>query len=143
MNQIDTTVIYEEYENNYYEGFVKQDDKLARHNYTNPNKIYSVYRFYGNGNFNEFHLDRDDSILTKQFFDPSYAGWRGILYKKKGEILGDMFTQVGQLSSQLGISTSEFTFKGDTLFVERKNLNKYVFIKRKINKELLDFNANW
>jgi hypothetical protein len=143
MTQIDTTVIYEEYNTNYYEGLEKQPNVLARHNYKNPNTTYGVYRFYGNGCYNLFHLDRNKPELTKEMFDPTYTGWRGVLYKKKNQLLGDIFTQVGQMRWQLGKQTDIFTFKGDTLFVEVKNAHKTIYIKRYIDSKLLDHNADW
>jgi hypothetical protein len=143
LAQIDTTVIYEEYNTNFYEGFEKQPNALARHNYKNPNTTYGVYRFYGNGCYNLFHLNRNKPELTKEMFDPKYTGWRGVLYKKKNKILGDIFTQVGQMGWQLGKQTDIFTFNGDTLVVELKNVHKYIYIKRHIDSKLLDFNADW
>lgn len=143
LTQIDTTVIYEEYNTRYYEGFEKQPNVLARHNYKNPNTTYGVYRFYGNGCFNLFHLDRNTPKLTKEMFDPTYSGWRGVLYNKKGKILGDKFTQVGQMSWQLGKQTEIFTFNGDTLIVELKNVHKYIYVKRHIDTKLLKHNAKW
>ena len=143
LTQIDTTAIYEEYDDTYYEGMVKQEKVLARHNYNNPNTTYGVYRFYGNGCYNLFHLDRNKPELTIEMFDPTYTGWRGVLYKKKSEILGDKFTQIGQMSWELGKQTQEFTFNGDTLIVELKSVHKYIYIKRHIDKRLLDHNADW
>lgn len=143
LEQIDTTVIYEEYNTNYFEGFEKQPNVLARNNFKNPNSMYGVYRFYGNGCFNLFHLDRNKSELTKEMFDPTYTGWRGVLYKKKNKVVGDIFTQVGQMSWQLGKQTNLFTFKGDTLIVELKNVAKYIYVKRRIDTKLLEHNANW
>lgn len=140
---IDTTVIYEEYNTNYYVGFEKQPNILARLNYKNPNTTYGVYRFYGNGCYNLFHLDRNKTELTKEMFDPTYTGWRGVLYRKKTQVLGDIFTQVGQMGWQLGKQTDIFTFNGDTLVVELKNVHKYIYIKRHIDNKLLDHNADW
>jgi hypothetical protein len=141
--QIDTTVIYEEYNTNYYVGFEKQPNVLARHNYKNPNSIYGVYRFYGNGCYNLFHLNRNNPELTKEMFDPINSGWRGILYKKKNHFFGDIYTQIGQMEWQLGKQTNLFTFKGDTLVVELNNVHKYIYIKRHIDLKLLEHNADW
>jgi hypothetical protein len=143
LSQIDTTAIYEEYNDNYYEGLVKQGNVLARHNYKNPKTIYGVYRFYGNGCYSLFHLDRDKPELTSEMFDPTYTGWRGVLYTKKNKIMGDLFTQIGQMSWALGKQTNEFTIIGDTLIVELKNVHKYIYIKRHIDKKLLENNADW
>ena len=126
LAQIDTTVIYEEYNTDYYEGVEKHPDVLARYNYKNPNSTYGVYKFYGNGCYNLFHLDRNKPELTKEMFDPTYTGWRGVLYKKKNKVVGDIFTQVGQMSWQLGKQSNQFTFNGDTLIVELKNVNNLI-----------------
>lgn len=122
---------------------VKQENVLVRHNYKNRNAYYDVYKFYGNGCYNIFTLSRNESELTKQMFDPTYTGWRGVLYKKKDKILGDLITQVGGMSWDIGKQTQEFSIKGDTLFAEVKNRYKYVYIKRQIDLELLKHNADW
>lgn len=140
---IDTTVIYEAYNTNYYEGLEKQPNILERNNYKNPNTFYGVYRFYGNGCFNLFHLNRNKPELTNEMFDPNYTGWRGVLYSSNNQIWGDIFTQTGGMSWQLGKQTDLFTFNGDTLIVELKNVHKYYYIKRHIDTKLLDHNANW
>lgn len=98
MFRIDTNVIYEELATNYYIGMEKQPEILARNNYSDVNKFYDVYRFYGNGCFSMFHLNRDDSTLNARMFDPDYTGWRGVLYTRNEKIQGDLFTQVGELS---------------------------------------------
>jgi hypothetical protein len=94
LTQIDTTAVYEEYQDKFYIGSVKQENVLARHNYKNYDNWYGVYRFYGNGCYNYFSLDRDKPELTKEMFDQTYTGWRGVIYKKNGKIMGDMFTQI-------------------------------------------------
>src|SRR5215204_6090125 len=80
LNQIDTGVIYEEYNTSYYVGD-KPVNVLSRLNYQDPNAIYAACRFYGNGCFNLFHLDREKQELAREMFDPVYTGWRGILYE--------------------------------------------------------------
>ena len=143
LSSIDTNAIYEELQTNQYNGFEKQENILARHNYQNSNTVYGVYKFYGNGNFNLFSLDRTKPELTAEMFDPALTGWRGVLYTKKNKILGDIFTQTGQMNWQSGIQTYEFSVVGDTLFVEFKNLHKYTYVKRKIATSILNHNANW
>ena len=143
FSQIDTTVIYEQYDDNYYEGFVKQENTLARFNYKNLNTIYAVYRFYGNGNYSLFHLDRNNATLTGEMFNPDFTGWRGVLYVREHKILGDLVTQVGQMSWEIGIEKQEFTVKGDTLFIERKHTQRLVYVKRQVNPELLQQHADW
>ena len=39
--------------------------------------------------------------------------------------------------------TDIFTFNGDTLVVELKNVHKYIYIKRHIDTKLFDHNADW
>ncbi|WP_333600369.1 hypothetical protein [Flavobacterium sp.] len=143
LEQIDTTAIYEQYDTNFYIGYEKQPNILARKNSQNNNHWYDVYRFYKNGNFSLFHLDRLEPELSQNMFNPNYTGWRGVLYKRKNKVLGDMFTQVGQMSWELGIRTTEFKFSGDTLFLEKKNEFRYIYIKRKIDPKLLKHNAEW
>lgn len=140
---IDTNAIYEEFQTNQYNGFEKQQNILARHNYQNSNTVYGVYKFYSNGNINLFYIDRTKPELTAQTFDPALTGWRGVLYTKKNKILGDIFTQTGQMNWQAGIQTYEFSVVGDTLFVELKNLHKYSYVKRKIDPTILNHNTNW
>ncbi len=144
LTQIDTTAIYEKYNDNYYDGMVKQPGGLARHNYKNINTSYGVYRFYGNGCYSSFHLDRTDKPeLTKEMFDPTYTGWRGVLYNKKNKLLGDLFTQIAQAPWRLGKLTEEFTFKGDTLIVQFNKRRRSVYIKRHIDPKLLEHIATW
>jgi hypothetical protein len=148
MNQVDTNAIYEEFQNSYYKGFEKQPPILARLNLENPDRIYGVYRFYKNGCFSLFYLDRNEDNLTSEMFDPTISGWRGILYKKNEYLKGDMITQTGELSSMIGKSTCHFLFNGDTLFVTREESSnpKYatkIYIKRKISTNLLRHNADW
>lgn len=133
LTQFDTSAIYEEL----YLGI------LARNNYNDANNIYGVYRFYGNGNYSLFHLNRDDKILTQEMFDPTYTGWRGVLYKKENKILGDLITQTGQMSWAIGKQTQQFTISGDTLIVEVKNLHKNIYVKRPVYNYLLNHDANW
>lgn len=143
MAAIDTMAIYEAYNTNYYEGLVKQPDTLERLNNSNPNSIYGVFRFYGNGCYSLFHLDRKNPKLTKEQFDPKHCGWRGVLYSKNNHLYGDHFTQVGQMTWQLGKQTSTFTFHGDTLIVFTNKQHKQLYIKRSIDKGLLDHKAEW
>jgi len=142
LNQIDTTVIYEEYNTTYYIGD-NPVNVLARDNYQNPDTYYMVYRFYGNGCFNLFHLNRENSVLTKELFDPGYTGWRGVLYSENGQIKGDLITQISA-GGIIGKLTETFEFNGDTLIVTSKTPTwKYIFLKRNISTDLLKFTAGW
>ena len=129
LSQIDTAVLYEEYNTSFY-----VDDKrvkeLSRLNDQNPGTTYAAYRFYGNGCFNLFHLDREKQILTKEMFDPNFTGWRGVLYRQDGKIKGDLLTQVSGMGA-IGVVTETFQFKGDTVFVHAKNRWGLYFYKKK------------
>src|SRR5688572_11090897 len=136
LNGVDTLAIYEEYNTTFYIGD-KPVNVLARHNIENPNHHYSVYRFYGNGNFNKFYLDRNNETMNNEMFNPEYNGTRGVLYKKNGEIKGDMFAQINGAGG-MGVLTATFKFKDDTLFYFPEiSKRKYIFIKRNIDKRLL------
>ena len=65
LKNIDTLVIYEEYNTTYYSGD-KPVNALARENYENVNTIYGVYKFYGSRNFNLFMLDREKPLLESK-----------------------------------------------------------------------------
>ncbi|WP_431164496.1 hypothetical protein [Tenacibaculum halocynthiae] len=143
LKNIDTTVIYEEFNTVSYFGLEATNVNIvARKNYRDPYTNYEVYRFYKNGLFNLFILNRNDSILQKEMFDPLYTGWRGVLYKEKEELKGDLITQVSGTGT-IGKITINFQFKGDTLFVSRKNKWNDIYIKRKIPTELLNHKAEW
>lgn len=126
LTQIDTNVIYEEYA-------IK---------YTGSEIFYGAYRFYGNGCYSLFHLNRNKPELTKEMFDPTYTGWRGVLYRKNGKITGDLITQIGQMPWEIGKQKQEISVNGDTLFVQDK-YHRWVYIKRQINTELLHQIAEW
>jgi len=143
IKYIDTTVIYEKFNTVSYFGLEPTNVNIvARKNYRDHQTHYGVYRFYKNGLFNYFTLNRNDSILQKEMFDPLYTGWRGVLYKEKGVLKGDLITQISGMGA-IGKITEIFKFKGDTLFVSRKNISNYIYIKRKIPAELLNHKAEW
>ncbi|CAM3936613.1 MULTISPECIES: hypothetical protein [Flavobacterium] len=143
LKKVDTLAVYEEYNTTYYSGD-KPVNALARENYENVNTIYGVYKFYGNGNFNLFMLNREKPLLESKMFDPEYTGWRGILYSENNVIKGDLITQITGMG-EIGIIKQTFEFYGDTLIVNKKG-NKFgneIYIKRKIPIELLKNNAKW
>lgn len=143
LTQLDTTVIYEEYNTNNYEGLNKLPDILERFNYRNSNDIYLVYRFYGNGCYNLFYLYKNKPELTKEMFDPLIRGSRGVIYSKKSKTKGDLITQVSGIGTYEKL-TELFEIKGDTLVVLTKSSNiKKVYVKRIIPAELLKFTADW
>ncbi|PQJ69675.1 hypothetical protein [Polaribacter butkevichii] len=143
LKDIDTQIIYEEYNTTFYSGD-KPINVLARKNYENPHTSYEVYKFYENGNFNLFILNRENSELKSNMFDPEFTGWRGVLYSKNGEIKGDLITQVSGMGN-VGIIKQTFEFRGDSLLINRKgnSFGKRIYIKRKIPIELLKNNAEW
>ncbi|KUJ61004.1 hypothetical protein AR687_14855 [Flavobacteriaceae bacterium CRH] len=143
LKKIDTLVIYEEYNSTTYPE-IAYANVLARENYKNTDTFYGVYKFYGNGNFNLFFLDRKKSLFENNTFDPEYTGWRGVLYFQDNVIKGDLITQVTGMG-EIGIIKQTFEFYGDTLIVKReksKSANE-IYIKRKIPIELLKNKANW
>ena len=143
LEKIDTLAIYEEYNTAYYSGD-RPVNKLSRENYENVQTYYGAYKFYGNGNFNLFILDRKEPFLQSKMFDPEYTGWRGILYYENSVIKGDLVTQVSGMG-QIGIIEQTFQIYGDTLIVNKKG-NKFgneIYIKRKIPVELLKSTAKW
>ena len=125
LDQIDTTVIYEQYNTGFYIGG-KPVNVLSRLNHQDPNSLYAVYRFYGNGLFNLFHLDRQKQMLTKEMFDPSYTGWRGVLYKKENKIKGDLVTQVSGMGT-IGIITETFNLRV-TLFLSMQKIGGTILL---------------
>lgn len=134
LGSIDTLTIFEEY--NTFEKI------LERYNYKQARSHYGAYRFYGNGCFNYFILDRKDTILSTKMFDPNYSGWRGIYYKNKNKIKGDLSNQISGMG-EIGKLTMSFEFKGDTLFVSAKNRDREVYIKRYLPISVLNRQANW
>ncbi|MFY9242118.1 MAG: hypothetical protein WAO74_03740 [Polaribacter sp.] len=143
LRDIETQIIYEEYNKTFYKGN-KPINVLARKNYENPYSYYQVYKFYDNGNFNLFILNRKEPELKSNMFDPEFTGWRGVLYSENNKIKGDLITQISGTGT-IGVIKQTFEFKGDTLFIDRKgnSFEKRVYIKRKVPIELLKNNAEW
>lgn len=143
LKKIDTLVIYEEYNSTHYSG-AASISVLARENYQNVDTYYGVYKFYDNGNFNLFFLNRERPLLENNMFDPEYTGWRGVLYFEDNVIKGDLITQVTGMG-EIGIVKQIFEFYGDTLIVkeEKSKSENEIYIKRKIPIELLKNKANW
>lgn len=143
LKDINTEIIYEEYNTTFYKGN-KPVSVLARKNNENPHTSYGVYKFYKNGNFNLFVLDRNNPELKSNMFDPEFTGWRGVLYSKNNEIKGDLITQVSGMGD-IGIIKQTFEFRGDTLLIKEKgkSFRKRIYIKRKIPIDLLKNNAEW
>jgi len=131
---IDTNVVYEEFDLNY---------KLLRRLDNHPeNSYYGAYKFYPNGYFNYFIIDRDAS-LNENSFNPQYAGYRGVYYLKNVDIGYDLFSTVNQ-SGWLGKLTGVFFFRGDTLLVHGyQTKDTSIYIKRKLPGQLMNFNVDW
>lgn len=144
LTQIDTLVIYEEFKTIYWEGTEAISVNIvARKNVRDLYSRFSNYRFYNNGCFNVFILDRQDSILKKRMFNPKYNGLRGVYYKEGDKIKGDYIGKVAD-SGMKGVIKKEFKFKGDTLFViDKKEGWNRIYLKRNIPTELLNHNAGW
>jgi hypothetical protein len=131
---IDTTVIYE-----------RLDDErslLLRMDTGPETRFYGVYRFYSNGCFNYFTIDRNQS-LDSNSFNPEYRGYRGVYFKEDDRIRSDLFAGSNELG-WIGKLPGTLTFKGDTLIVyEKLSMLTEVYIKRKLPQGYLDYNANW
>ena len=145
LDMVDTSVVYESFtEKNYY-GINDSEtvNIVDRLNFKDSRVIYSCYKFYDNGKMNLFILNRNDSVLTQKTFDPNYNGYRGIYYRNKNKILGDLITRVTGYG-RIGKSRTEFEFVGDTLFVYSEPYkHKSIYLKRKIQTELLEHKAEW
>lgn len=133
---IDTSCIYEQF--NIDHNILSRLDKHVETN------IYSVLRFYGNGCFNQFYLNRQrNQLLIKNNFNPSYSGYRGYYNKKDNEIRFDMFAPITQ-TKEIGKLSGIINVQGDTIYlITDKYREAEIFIKRKISGELLDFKADW
>jgi hypothetical protein len=143
---IDTTVIYEAYNTLYNENGIPVYKKLARltTKIENPDNYYHVYRFYNNGCYNLFILDREkDASLGKNDFNPDYAGNRGIYFKEDSVFIGNIVVQKNGIGER-GIRKELFYFSGDTLFRTIKN-SPYtqIFIKRNVPSDYLKWKATW
>lgn len=125
---IDTDAVYEEYSDNY--SLIKKYDNYI-----------SFLRFYSNGCFSIFYSDKNR--IEKSMFDPKKSGYRGYYNRINNEIRFDKFGEINQMR-EYGKLSGIINVKGDTLYVyTKKNNESQIFIKRKVAKELLDFNADW
>lgn len=134
---IDTNCIYEKWDSNY-----KILARLDHHQETN---IYGVLKFYSNGRFNEFYLNRErNQLLKKENFDPAYSGYRGYYNKKEDQIQFELFAPVTQ-EREIGKLSGILNIQGDTIYMVTNNYREKleIFIKRKIPNELLGFKAEW
>ena len=146
LNQIDTTVVYEEFTKYIYKGLekikVNIPERLNKHDKTST---YQVYKFYNNGDVNLFVLYKNDSLKNNNI-KPNYLGYRGVYYSKKNQIQIDLFTVTGyNFKKEYGIINNIIEMKGDTLFEKStKDITSVsVYIKRKIPKEFLNYKSDW
>ena len=135
LNVIDTGVVYEQF-NKRYNVLQRLDNHIET-------SVYSSYRFYSDGSFNVFFMDRDKP-LNPNDLNPEYNGKRGVYYLKEKTIRYDLFAETNQWG-WIGKLIGEFTFSGDTLYVRRDESPKEVdiYIKRKLPPEYFQYKANW
>ncbi|WP_196884890.1 hypothetical protein [Aureivirga sp. CE67] len=136
FSKIDTNAVYEEYN--------ILTNVPARLDYNNvENSIYNVYRFYSNGCFNSFYLDRDD-FLHKKDFDPETNGRRGVFHIKNNKVVFKLFTEINQMQ-KYGIADGYFEIYSDTIYMIRPGKYPIVrkYVKRKLSNDYLNFKANW
>lgn len=141
LDWIDTEAIYEEFDHQY-----KVLNRLDNHIETS---IYATYRFYPDGRFNVFILDRE-MPLDSNTFNPEFNGYRGIYYKENGKIRYDYFSSISE-RGDIGKISGCFKFNGDTLYVKRddiKGINRTiypvnVYINRQLPLDYLDYKADW
>lgn len=76
-HKVNTNVIYEEYDKRY--GVLRRLDNHVERS------VYGAYRFYPDGRFNKFGLDRKFP-LSKEDFNPEYSGSRGVYYLEEDRI---------------------------------------------------------
>lgn len=134
LSIIDTTVVYEEFD---------IDKKiLLRYDNDITTKFYGIYRFYSDGYFNLFIINRED-VLDTNSFNPEYRGYRGVYYKEDNQIRYDIFTIINELG-HIGKLSGTFKISSDTLLVNR-DVNKYprMYIKRVLPSSFLNHQANW
>ncbi len=133
---IDTGVIYEEYRS--------EKKILSRLDSDITTSIYGVIRFYSNGCYNNFYINRDN-MLDSNDFNPLYNGKRGVYYKEGNQIRYDLYAESNQ-QGHIGLLTGTFVFSNDTLY--KYTYSDYlkqpsIYIKRRLPTGYLDYSANW
>jgi hypothetical protein len=88
---------------------------------------------------NKFIFNTNIPWTPKQF-DPTYNGYRGVYYMKKGKIKTELFAPCNQLY-QMGKLKFTVDVKGDTLIVWMSKSEWYpdVYVKRKLSPEYLNY----
>jgi hypothetical protein len=135
FNTIDTSSVYKE-----IVSLRKDYMKPLRPFFINK---YSIYRFYGNGCFNLFYSENNDTTFTAQEFDPNYTGWRGKLHLEYDDLFGKIYMKCNYDSTSYATDKYFFHFTEDTLFVRAGNDYGRVYLKKKVSDSLLKTNANW
>jgi hypothetical protein len=141
--QMDTTVIYEAFNTTVYTGD-RPVSVLARLNTSHPDTWYAAYRFYSNGRFNLFILNREaDTAMTAQDFNPARTGYRGIYYSRRNGLQGDLVVPVSGMG-YFGTRTDKLEFRQDTLLVYSSSSEKpLIFLKRKLPAGYLKWTGTW
>ena len=134
LNVIDTGVIYEQF-NQKYNVLQRLDTHLET-------SMYGAYRFYLDGRFNLFFIDRNKP-LDPNDLNPDYNGKRGVYYRNENKIHYELFAEINQWG-WVGKLTGSFTFEGDKLYVKRDKLEEVeIYVKRKLPREYFKYKANW
>jgi hypothetical protein len=142
---IDTNSIYKEccFVQELDSSFFGLNKEKIYKNYSYRTDDYkSYYRFYSDGFFNHFTMNKKESELKTTNFDPKLTGFRGVYYlDKNGVIKIDLFTQTGQLSAyRTSYSNLTQTIKvvGDSLFIKSRGIkNSYeIYVKRNTTNEI-------
>lgn len=141
LKEIDTSVVYEEY--NLDKNILMRLDPCIEC------RVYSVYKFYPNGCFNAFYLNRD-KILSAMEFNPLYGGKRGVYYSENNKIKYDLFAEIDE-HQHLGKISGTLSFMGDTMYLKRDDVKgidktdypKRIFLKRKLPPEYFVYKVNW
>lgn len=135
LNIVDTSVIYEEYNMRY-----KILQRLDNHFETD---YYGCIRFYPDGRYNIFFLDKKERYDSNQF-NSNYKGIRGIYYQNAEIIQYDLFTQIDGMG-KFGKISGSFDFIGDTLIVKRfgypTEIN--IYVKSRLYMNFINYNKSW
>ena len=137
LNDIDTGVVYEKFNKQYNVLQRLLDSPIGT-------GVYGAYRFYLDGRFNLFFI-RSDEPLNPNDFNPEYNGSRGVYYLKGNTVRYDLFAPSNGLG-WIGKSTGNFTFSGDTLYVNDDDISRRgveIYIKRKLPPEYFKHKADW
>lgn len=133
---IDTSSVYEEY--NVF------NRSLERLNKKDPHCCYTALRFYSNGLFNYFVLDKGN-FLNIEDFNPENNGYRGVYYEDNGNMRIDLFIPVDQFRN-IGKLSGSISIENDTLYLKNNkhsSIRKFVKNNTIALKEILKFKANW